>query len=540
MAFTSCNSNNKSILSLNDKILKENPAQALVELDSLEKTNDLNDTEQLHVAWNRALAYQSLGISLADVDRLPEAIKHYRSDKDRRADSYKLEASYLTWVGKEGEAVKAIESGLTDISKPQYCVQLLLAEENIFENQRKYEQAIEVLKRALKYRLSKREEAIINYKIGVNLSLKGSHDSEYFYDKSIHIALEHGDTAMSCEFMRNYADYLANNGEYRRSNNIFYRIARLMPRIAELSSIQMAMSGNYINLHKLDSARICNDKAINSERKLETKGFADLARRVVIEQQQTLLDYESGQCVSYVDFARYCDSLNTDIQKKENTLIRRQEAKNRLQYANQELKLSKQRMGWMLSVAVLLLIVCIVLAYLFHRNKVQQQAEAEDRIDILTRMLKEAQEASVEKADEKRNKGDEDAFFKKILLQQLGIIRMVAKTPTNQNQALLKRISGISEGKIPTNSLLVWSDLYPIIDKLYDNFHGWLIERFGNVLMEKEVQICCLLCAGFSTKEIGVITQQSDATIYVRKTSIRKKVGVSEGQDIILYLNSIK
>ena len=66
------------------------------------------------------------------------------------------------------------------------------------------------------------------------------------------------------------------------------------------------------------------------------------------------------------------------------------------------------------------------------------------------------------------------------------------------------------------------------------------MEQYGHVLTEKEIQIACLLCAGFSTKEIGVITQQSDATIYVRKTSIRKKIGVAEGQDIVAYLNGIK
>ena len=101
-------------------------------------------------------------------------------------------------------------------------------------------------------------------------------------------------------------------------------------------------------------------------------------------------------------------------------------------------------------------------------------------------MLEEAQKTIAEEesdiksissnADElERPKSDDDAFFKKILLQQLGIIRLVASTPTNQNQALLKRISGISGGEIPTNSLLVWSDLYPVIDRLYDNFHTRLM-----------------------------------------------------------------
>ncbi|WP_434502331.1 hypothetical protein [Prevotella sp.] len=521
-------------------MLKKNPVKALAILDSLENSGGLNKEGQLHLVWNRAVAHQTLGMSLAEDSLLPEAIEYYRGYADKQADSYLFEASYLSWTGKKTDAIKAINKGLKVITDSTKRIQLLAAEAGIFEHQREYKKVIEVLKKALKYDLPKREQAMLNYKLGENLSLIGYRQSEHFYSKGIQLAMENGDTAIACEFLRNYADYLANNGQYRRSNDMFYQIGRTMPKVAELSSIQMAMAGNYINLHKLDSARICNDKAIKSEAKLEAKGFADIARRVMIEQERCLLDYANRKTISYVDLARYCDSITVDMEAKENTLARRQETKNRLQLVNHELKLSQQRMGWMLSVAVLLLIGGVIGGYLYYRNRVQRLAEAEDRIDTLTQMLAEAQTASTEAAGKKQQKTDDDAFFKKILLQQLGIIRMVANTPTHQNQALLKRISGISEGKIPTNSLLVWSDLFPVIDRLYDNFHTRLTEQYGNALTEKEIQISCLLCASFSTKEIGVITQQSDATIYVRKTSIRKKIGAAEGQNIVDCVNSVK
>lgn len=540
IAFVSCNSSKEESLLLSDKMLKKNPAQALSTLDSLENAGGLDEEEQLHLAWNRALAHQALGMSLAEDDLLPEAIAYYRGDADKQADSYLLEASYLSWTGKRPDAVKAIEKGLTEIVDPLKRVRLLAAEAGIFEHQREYKKAIEVLKKILKYDLPERERAMLNYKMGENLSLMGDRQSEHFYAKSVQLATENGDTSIACEFLRNYADYLANNGQYRRSNEMLYQIGRMMPQVAELSAIQMTMAGNFINLHQLDSARICNDKAIKSEAQLEAKGFADIGRRAAIEQERYLLDYAEGKTISYVDFARYCDSITADIQAKENTQARRQETKNRLLSANHELKLDQQRMGWLLSVAVLLLIGSVIAGCLYYRNRVQRLAEAEDRIDALTRMLAESQPTTAEAAGGERQKTGDDAFFKKILLQQLGIIRMVANTPTHQNQALLKRISGISEGKIPTNSLLVWSDLYPVIDRLYDNFHTRLTEHYGNALTEKEVQISCLLCAGFSTKEIGVITQQSDATIYVRKTSIRKKIGAAEGQDIVACVNSVK
>jgi DNA-binding CsgD family transcriptional regulator len=51
------------------------------------------------------------------------------------------------------------------------------------------------------------------------------------------------------------------------------------------------------------------------------------------------------------------------------------------------------------------------------------------------------------------------------------------------------------------------------------------------------MQTCCLLCAGFSTKEIGVITHQSASSIYVRKTSIRRKLEMPEGEDIVGFVN---
>ena len=67
-----------------------------------------------------------------------------------------------------------------------------------------------------------------------------------------------------------------------------------------------------------------------------------------------------------------------------------------------------------------------------------------------------------------------------------------------------------------------------------------MMEKFGQVLSDKEVQICCLLCAGFSTKEIGVVTQQTSATIYVRKNFHPKEdKWQGEKQDIVECIRGI-
>lgn len=549
-----------------DSLVASNPRMALHVIDSIENVADIDENGKMKLAWNRAVAHRALEMSLAEDTLLPKAIEYYRDKNENVGESYILEASYLCWTERTDKALDVIDKALETQNDTTQRLQLLMAKAEVYVRQNKHIRAAETLEEALRYNLPKREQAVINYRLGLHLSLAGDRRSEQYYDNGIRIALECGDTAIACEFMRNYANYLSNNGQYLRSNELLHNLCALMPGLAEMSVIQTSMAANYINLHRLDSARMCNERAIRSEKELEAHGNANMARRAILEQHRFLLDYESGKAVSSTDFARFCDSVMNDMITKENTSTRRLETKNRLLSTNYELQLDKNRLVWMLTIALLLIVCGIVAAYLHHRNRIHRLAEAEDRIDTLTRMLetavadnsigdtelatdlsaKEAGTIVSPPAEDSitesnlpgtADKAEDDAFFKKVLLQQLGIIRLMASTPTNQNQTLLKRISAISGGEIPTGSLLVWGDLYSVIDRLYDHFHYRLSAGYGNVLTEKEIQICCLLRAGFTTKEIGVVTQQTNATIYVRKTSIRKKIGAGEGQDIVEFMN---
>ena len=194
-----------------------------------------------------------------------------------------------------------------------------------------------------------------------------------------------------------------------------------------------------------------------------------------------------------------------------------------------QMLLQKQRTWTIIGIGVLVLLFVAYRIRLRNKERIARLAEAEDRIDTLSRMLEEAQKATSE--EEK-----DQAFIKRILLQQLGVIRLVANTPTAQNQALLRRLAEIGNDEAPAEELIVWSDLYPIINRLFDNFHARLRQRFGSVLTDKEVQTCCLVCAGFSTKEIAVITRQAIGTVYVRKSSARQKMGAPGGADIVEWV----
>lgn len=180
-----------------------------------------------------------------------------------------------------------------------------------------------------------------------------------------------------------------------------------------------------------------------------------------------------------------------------------------------------------LCICLALVIVASVLFWMLRRRRARL-LEAQERIDTLDEMLRQVREAR----DDNKN-----AVLKKMVLQQMGILKTFASAPTAQNQEALKKISSTGSD-ILSDRLVDWETLYTMTDELYDGFHRRLLERFPDLFSEKEIQIICLMKAGFTTKEISFLTQQSSATVYVRKSTIRKKLNTPDGADIIARIDS--
>ena len=184
---------------------------------------------------------------------------------------------------------------------------------------------------------------------------------------------------------------------------------------------------------------------------------------------------------------------------------------------------------------IILIIIVVALITLGIASRIitvrrQRERENEERIEALQKMVDEYKSAPV---IQKSDVVDASAV-RSVMLKQLGIIKMVAETPTEQNREMLRKISSI-EGE--TNGELVdWDNVYGIIDNLYAGFYTALHGKYGEILSQKEEQIIVLMVAGFSTKEISVITGQTTSTIYVRKSSIRRKLGIPEKEDIVRFL----
>ena len=191
---------------------------------------------------------------------------------------------------------------------------------------------------------------------------------------------------------------------------------------------------------------------------------------------------------------------------------------------------NRQKTVIILIISLVALLILGASAWIIRARR-QRERDNEERIEALQKMVDEYRSApskEPEKADSSTMRG--------AMLKQLGIIKMVAETPTEQNREMLRKISAI-DGE--TNGGLVdWEKVFEMIDSIYSGFYSKLHQQYGVLLSPKEEQIIVLIAAGFSTKEISVITGQTTSTIYVRKSSIRKKLGVPEKEDIVVFLKT--
>ena len=194
------------------------------------------------------------------------------------------------------------------------------------------------------------------------------------------------------------------------------------------------------------------------------------------------------------------------------------------------LKTESQHKTVVILVIALFALIIIASAVWIIRQRRLRERENEERAEALQKMVDELKSEPAPMQAEVHT----PEALRRAMLQQLGIITMVAETPTEQNREMLRKISSIESDT--DGELVNWNNVFELINTLYAGFYDKLQASYGELLSPKEKQIIVLMVAGFSTKEISVISGQTTSTIYVRKSSIRKKLGVPEKEDIVKFL----
>ena len=129
---------------------------------------------------------------------------------------------------------------------------------------------------------------------------------------------------------------------------------------------------------------------------------------------------------------------------------------------------------------------------------------------------------------------------KMFILRDFEVAKQIAMLRYTQKEQSAKFIKELNRFNITQNNSFLttqWDNFYKHIDLSFDNFYTLLKDNFSD-LNEKELQLCCMMVAGFKTEEIAAIWMQSIFSVHKYKTNIRKKLKTPEGANIIAFLMS--
>lgn len=320
---------------------------------------------------------------------------------------------------------------------------------------------------------------------------------------------------------RNYADMLGEIGQTDRAIRMHedlvshYRSSNGLPLIESLYSL----SRLWLKKGEKQRADRYMREAEDLFQNYKDTNYIEPSTEAGLLAYRQVLDYALHGTFSNMPLAQYNNQWSEDDHVRYRISEAQERSVRDLRERNLYLTISRQRQVILFVSVVFFALAIIVLVLSLSRRRKRMLIEKEEEIETLRNML-----ASSDKTDNKEN-------VRKLMLQQLGIIKTIAGTPTEANQHLLSRLMALNEDTAA--ALIDWQSIYQTIDLVYDGFYSRLQQRFADVLNEKELQLCCLLRADFSTKEINMLTRQSLQTIYQRKTQVRQKLGLADGDDII-------
>ena len=513
-----------------ERVVFSQPDSALVLLKEINPVELKADSVRALYYLVTAAAHKKNESSMAADSLTRMALEFYEGRDYRRfllsADLYAL---HRFWAGDGRGALRLLDSVLALPGIPDSLMKELLAS-RIGVGGAEYDcrRNIPYVKRMLELCEDSAEVAEYRGQLCENYVFAGYGDSALaVIDELIADAAAKGAGEAHFEYTFEKIGILEELGRYEESNELADYLMEHAPGNSAVSFLHYWKALNHFNMGNLAGAQ-------------EQLALADSCALGLDEDDRNYYRGFTGPLHEYIDYCRSGKLSVAGLATSNNT---RRDVLNRMESTKWEteqkalreenralaLKTQNDRQAAVIIIVALIAIIIALVAWWAVQKRARKALEAEERAETLQKM--------VDELSSRAPATDDHEALRRAMLRQLGVIKMVAEAPTEQNREMLRRFSSI--GGDTRGALVDWNAVHEIVDSLYSGFYTRLHERYGHVLSDKEEQIVVLMAAGFSTKEISVITSQTAATIYVRKSAIRKKTGVPGKEDLVEYLNDL-
>lgn len=521
------------ILSDAEILASEHPDSALAILEAIDPSDLKADSLKAklyylkaygHIKRNRSMISDSLISFAHDFYRGKEIVRDIRSGAAL--------AWYKFWVGDTPGSIAMLDSlaSLPDVPD-SLMTQVLRIRVFLGASEYQGSRIIPLAKRLYQLETDSLRKVEAKYLLMGGYFYAGEVDSALYIESELsEYVRRHNWGDKQFQFTAERAQLLTEAGREYESDSLIDEIFRKAGPdngAADMLHFQYALNA----LNRGDVSRAARHIAIADSLAYKMRGDDDPYFRSYSNLLHAMIDFKQTGRIKLM----HINGLNNRQSERFNRMKASQWESERgaLHQQNRALELkaeSRQKTVIILIVSLAAILVLGGSAWII-RTRRQRERDNEERIEALQKMVDEYKSAPAQNVETPN-----PSTLRSIMLKQLGIIKMVAETPTEQNREMLRKISSI-DGE--TNGELVdWEKVFEMIDSLYSGFYSKFHRQYGELLTPREEQIIVLMIAGFSTKEISVITGQTTSTVYVRKSSIRKKLGVPEKEDIVVFLKN--
>lgn len=510
-----------------EAILSANPDSALSMLEAIEPAELSVDSIKAKYYYVVASAHDQQGHLLLSDSLVSYSFDFYKGkDWKRSIGSATLLALYKYWIGKSGEAIKMLDSlsHLKNVSDSLLIYPLrrrVLLGTKIMDGSSN----LMTIRRLMSIDKDSIWQEQYKYWFYIDCLFNGKGDSALVVLNGLI------DKAAFDKSSMDYFDYeyekmgvLAEVGRYAESLRLADKLLTEAPENSIKHYLHLWRSLSLFNMgyqaeavRELAKADSCASVISEDER-----GYYNSFAYAL----NTVFDFQETGKFSLIRLAQINNSQKEHLLRTQT--LQYDAEQSALAIENKRLILKAENDRQMAIIIIIVLVTLLVSGMLlwYALNRKRKALEAVEQAEVLQKL--------VDELNASETSAGQNETLRRAMLQQLGIIKMVAETPTEQNREMLRKIYSVAN---QTNGSLVnWENVYEIIDNLYSGFYSRLHACHGHLLTEKEEQIIVLMMAGFSNKEISVITAQTTATVYVRKSAIRKKLGVPEKEDIVAFL----
>lgn len=350
--------------------------------------------------------------------------------------------------------------------------------------------------------------------IGRSFLLKKDLDSSFFYlDKSLLLAKNHGDSVGQGLAFQNIGLSYRMVKNYPKARENFRDAFSFFSKDEDKSRVYLNVAYSFDDEKNRDST----EYFINKSLELIAGNEASSLRSMIIRLQSRIEEKDKNyeKALAYQkEYAGHLQKIFEDANNRAVLDIQKKYDFEVIQNENNRLLIEKQSAS--LIILVLIVLVLGMAIFLLWKNVKNKEAlsNAQLKISQLNDMA--------DSFDEKENS------FRKVLLEHFDILKKVAlleghmrDDERKQGQKLLKKVNEI----VYKQESLDWNMLYDTMSQIYNGFPEKLRKKYPQ-LEEPEIRICCLIYAGLNNTEISILMEWSINTIQMKKSIIRKKIGV--------------